>query len=240
MGDVEHYCTYRKLSNEERIGLVPLLLKDGARQWFEALQAGQAALPADSFDRIRESFQNHYKRDEVYKWKDSAAVWSTTQQPNQSVEDYFTKVLKKSMKANLSEEQTRFSLINGLKNNIRQAVLQHEPSSIQDIRRWAMIAESSGSEGESTDLAGAVKLLTEKIAKLTVQESSTTGRDKRAVSPRVSFEDQSRIKWTSPGRSSEGEDSRREQHWRHSDTQWESRGPPQFYSAGHGSPVPSL
>ena len=90
-GDVEHYCEYRKLTNEERKGLVPLLLKEGARHWFNSLQDGQK----DTFVHIGEAFLQQYKRDEAYKWSDSADVWATHQLPDQSVDDYISVVLKK-------------------------------------------------------------------------------------------------------------------------------------------------
>src|SRR5688572_29325977 len=32
--EVEHWCSFRKLDDEERAGLVPLLLKDGAKHWY--------------------------------------------------------------------------------------------------------------------------------------------------------------------------------------------------------------
>ena len=229
-GDVEHWCAYRKLNNDERVGLIPLLLKEGARQWFEALPAAEK----DTFDHIRESFQNQYKRDEVYKWKDSAEVWSTTQKSDQSVEDYFAAILKKAMRAKLSEEQTLFCVINGLKHGIRQAVLQHEPKNIQDVRKWGMIAESSGTEAESTNLMGVVKRLEEKIDKISVHEVSSASRDKRSSSPRVTFDESPRVRWTSPGRSSQDDYNGQQQQWSQRESQWQTSDRP-VYNSDRGS-----
>jgi len=69
------------------------------------------------------------------KWKHSAAVWATVQQARQTVEDYISKVQEKALKANMSDDQTRFSIINGLRKGIRQVVVQHEPQTIADIRK---------------------------------------------------------------------------------------------------------
>src|SRR3989442_852790 len=98
-GDVENWCTYKKLSDREKMGLIPLLLKDGAKQWFQSI----AADDRDTFDKIREKFMTQYERDEIYKWRDSAAVWATVQGEKQSVEEYFTEVLRKAQRPNLSD-----------------------------------------------------------------------------------------------------------------------------------------
>lgn len=199
--DVEHWCAFRKLTEEEKLGLIPLLLKDGARYWFDALPDNSK----DTFVHIKESFQAQYKRDESNKWRDAAAVWSTSQGVNQSVEDYITTVQQKALRANLSEEQTRFCLINGLKQGIRQAVLQHEPTTIADIRKWAIISENSYGESAQTNIADMIKRLEEKVDKIQVAEigsGSASRETRRSTSPRVTFSDESRERWSSPARSS--------------------------------------
>ena len=65
-GDVESWCAYKKMTDREKIGLFPLLLKDGAKQWFQGISAEQK----DTFDKIKEAFDTQYERDDIYKWKD--------------------------------------------------------------------------------------------------------------------------------------------------------------------------
>ena len=89
-----------------------------------------------------------------------------TQQPNQPVEDYICKLQQKALRANLTEEQTRYSMIHGLKPAIRQAVLQHDPTSVTDIRKWALIAESSSLEREQPDLGDLIKRMDETLQKM--------------------------------------------------------------------------
>jgi len=193
--DVENWCTYKKLTDREKIGLFPLLLKDSAKQWFQSI----AADDRDTFEKIKEAFATQYQRNNIYKWKDSAAVWSTVQGDNQSVEDYFTEVLKKAQRANLSNEQTRYSLINGLHKNIRQMVLQHEPEEIQDIKKWAMVAESSGLETNNSDVIGIIKRMEKKLDGMHVSEVEHTPY-RRSGSPRVTFDETSRTRSQSPQR----------------------------------------
>src|SRR6267154_276310 len=104
----------------------------------------------------------------------------------QTVEDYFTEVLKKAQRENLSDEQTRYSVINGLKKNIRHAVLQHEPEDIQEIKKWAMIAESSGSDSNS-DLMGIIKRMEKRLEGMSAQ-GWRKREEKESTLPRVRFE----------------------------------------------------
>ena len=157
--DVEHWCAFRKLREEERVGLVPLLLKEGARHWYNALPVGGK----DTFHHLKESFLSHFKRGDEVRWRDMAEVWGTVQVQGQSVEEYIVKIQEKAIRANLSEEQTRFSIINGLRKNIRQSVLQHEITSINDIKRRALMAEASVEENLTTDVQEVIKRLEKKI-----------------------------------------------------------------------------
>ena len=186
--DVEHWMNFKKLDENGKLGLIPLLLKDGARYWFDNLNANTQK---DTFDHVKENFREQYKRDEAIKWKDSASVWTVRQEQNQSAEAYISDIQKRAQKTNMTEEQIRFSIINGLKPEIRQAVLQHEIGSIADIRKWATISEASGVEVINTDVARAIQRLEEKFDKL--QSAGATpgnGERGRSKSPRVSFREE--------------------------------------------------
>src|SRR6267154_346421 len=183
VGGYGKLVSLQEVIGPRKIGLIPLLLKEGAKQWFQALN-GDAKT---TFQQVKEAFMEQYERDETYKWKDSAAVWATTQGESQTVENYFTDVLKKAQRAGLSEEQTRYSLINGLRKNIRQAVLQHEPEGVQKIKKWALVAESAGNDGETSDVLGIIRRMEKKLESMTVQEmGGANGR--RSGSPRVTFD----------------------------------------------------
>jgi hypothetical protein len=148
--DLVHYCTFKKMDNNERIGLVPLLLKDGARVWFESLDAGQK----DTFEHLAVAFHTQYKRDAAIQWRDSADVWSLSQLPSQSVEDFISQIQQKALRTKMSDDQIRFSLIRGLLPDIRQSVLQHEPTTVEEIKKWATIAETSKIDQADSKIEG--------------------------------------------------------------------------------------
>lgn len=88
MRDVQHWCAYRRLDGAGSLGVIPLLMKDGARHWFEVLDDRSK----DTLEHFIEAFREHFKRDASITWKDAAAVWTTAQKPGQSVEAYISDV----------------------------------------------------------------------------------------------------------------------------------------------------
>jgi len=182
--DVENWCAYKKLDDAGRIGLMPLLLKGGARFWFDSLDGPSKA----TFGALVTVFRQYYKRDPSARWRDNADIWEMNQQASQGVEDYIGLVQQMAMRAEMSEEQLRFSVIKGLLPYIRQNVLQHDPKSIEEIKRWSILAEMARQEPAESTLVEAVKRLEERIGNLStipVQQ----GQKQRSPSPRVSFAD---------------------------------------------------
>ena len=86
-------------------------------------------------------------------------MYQVKQTDGQSVNDYIDLVQKKGLKAEAKEEQVLAVIIGGLRPSIRQSVLQHEPKTVQDIRKWGSVAESAeGQDGGSlSDLSPAVE-----------------------------------------------------------------------------------
>ena len=86
--DIEHWCMFRQFNEVERVSLIPLLLKDGARLWFDRLTEARK----DTFIHIKESFLDYFKRGDEIRWKDMAEVWATVQLSKQTVEDYIINI----------------------------------------------------------------------------------------------------------------------------------------------------
>jgi hypothetical protein len=117
---------------------IGLLLKDGALQWFNNLD-GRAR---ESINEFGAAFKKRYVSNELYKWKDIVAVFDSKQTSGQSVADFSELVQWKGLRAGASEDQILAAVINGLSPYLRKHVLQHEPKTIEDVRKWGMLAES--------------------------------------------------------------------------------------------------
>ena len=207
--DLQNYCAYKHLDEAGRLGLIPLLLKDGARHWFEGLADNQK----DTFANLSAAFTNQFRRDETARWRDSAAVWSSTQSRSQSVEDFINQIQTKAMRANMTEEQTRFSIIHGLRPDIRQAVLQHEPNTVALIKKWATIAEAGSADSSTDSVTEAVRRLEAKFDGLQATSADRTPRT-RSNSPRVRFSNPDRDRNPNPYPYPRDKDYRREDSYR--------------------------
>ena len=58
---------------------------------------------------------------------------------------------RKTAKSSMSDEQKHYTIINGLKPNIRKQVLQHTIETIDEIRKCASIVEASEAEETNVD-----------------------------------------------------------------------------------------
>ena len=186
--DIEHWCAYRKLDDAGSIGVIPLLMKDGARHWFETLPGNRK----DTLRHFSDAFTDRYHRSTSNIWKDTATVWTTTQQPGQSVEAFISDMEQKGARAKMEGDQILFSIIKGLREKIRSQILQHEPKCIDDLRKWAIIAETScdNTEMNNPELSTMIKRLEEKVDKMQMRQITRTRS--QSPSPRVRFEEPGR------------------------------------------------
>ena len=166
---VEHWCRFKQVVDPQKSAAVPVLLRDSALYWYDTLSEQQKT----NFTQFREVFLARYKNESLSGWQDAAAVWNTKQQPGQSVDSFINIMERKTAKANVSQDQKRYAIISGLKPSIRRQVSQHIIESIDDIRRWASIAEASELEEEKhTDISSALKELQSQIKNLHVRAMS--------------------------------------------------------------------
>ena len=209
---VMNWVVYKRLNAEAAMAAVALLLKEGALQWFYNLQDDIRSSMADF---TREFKQRYITPNETNRWKDIVAVYEVKQTDGQSVNDYIDLVQKKGLKAEAKEEQVLAAIIGGLRPSIRQSVLQHEPRTVQDIRKWGSVAESAeGQEGGSSSaLSAAVEEmkrqssvlseLKEQFQSIQVRGISRTNARSTFDEERCHFEDQGQRR---PGSSPSPED----------------------------------
>ena len=194
------WIQYKRLNDESGIAAAALLLRDGALQWFHSLDHSDMS----SMRSFSDAFKRRYMELKADKWKDIVAVFELKQLPDQSVEDFIALAQKKGNKAQAAPEQLRAAIIKGLKPYVRQQVLQHEPKDIEEIRKWAIVAESTEAQEDrsssSSELAraveemrkqsAAVRDLQEQIQKIHLRGLSwSKSREERSPSPvqRVRF-----------------------------------------------------
>ena len=146
MADFESWVTYKGLSGEKGMAALALFMKKGAHEWFLSLGETQRT----NWKAFSDAFRDRYLVQEATAWKEQTQIYEITQKPDQSVDDYITLILKKARKADVSPETLKALVLKGLKPNIRAHTMQHELTSIEEIKRWAKMAEASEGTGDTS------------------------------------------------------------------------------------------
>jgi hypothetical protein len=188
---VRHWIAFKAFDDAQRCAAFPLLLREGASSWYRELPDATK----NDFDRLSRAFATRYQRATVTAWQDNAAVWTVKQSPLQSVDEYFDHIENMASKTTMPEDQKCHAIINGLRGNIRQQVLQHEGLDRQNIRKWALIAEAGETTStEQSEVTSALKALQQQLGRLELRGLAGQEQDarRRSPSPRVHFEDDHR------------------------------------------------
>lgn len=135
----ELWATFRRADRDSRLAALPLLLKEGAAAWYHT----QSSRIRESIDDLKRALIERYGPQAAHAWKSTADLWLLKQAKGQSIDDYLTAVLKAGQKIGVGEENLYFIALNGLRPSIRQHVIQHELSSLEDLRQWGRITELS-------------------------------------------------------------------------------------------------
>lgn len=91
---------------------------------------------ATVFAALKEALRDRYCRSITDAWKRAADVWHIKQLPQQSTDDFLTALQQSTQKLNVSAEQTFLEALKGLLFSIRQHLIEHDPITIKDMRKW--------------------------------------------------------------------------------------------------------
>ncbi|XP_069133378.1 uncharacterized protein [Argopecten irradians] len=160
--------------------VLPLFLKDGALRWYMSLPD----TITEDYETLTNAFLQRYGPDDNTKWQRTAQLYQTKQTSGQSVEDFITMLTGKGQDVGLSEDQIQQVVINGLKPNIRQFVLQNNPQTIDELRRWAKLGELTVSDEnqQHQEVVAAIARLEDQLQALSVQATQTTWKNGRQQS----------------------------------------------------------
>ena len=146
----------------------PVMLREAALVWFEELDDETK----QDWPAIQERFLTRFCHPTHVQWADSSDVWHCEQQPNQSVDNYLNLMQKKITRVNnLPIVSQVHAVLSGLRPEIRMHFVQHTCDTIEDIRRWGLVAERSipPPATSNNDVMTALKEVQEKLKILTTQ-----------------------------------------------------------------------
>ena len=91
-----------------------------------------------------------YHRDPMNKWCEQAALWSMAQGSVLSIKKCIAAVETKAVTARATTEQVKGVVINGLRPHLRAAVVNHEVDTLEDVKKWTLVAESIATTSTTT------------------------------------------------------------------------------------------
>lgn len=155
--------TKRPVDDRARFAYVAGLLHDDAQMWFNTLdmpiQADGGGI--QTWVQFRAAFVARFQFNAANQWREVAQLWKMTQ-GDQTVEKFITSVKQKGRQAHATEEQIRMAVINGLRANLKTAVLHHDIENLEDVKRWSEVEEANETtDNSTTDMTAVFKKLDE-------------------------------------------------------------------------------
>jgi hypothetical protein len=79
----EKYRAYKKMSDDDARELFVMLMQGAAADWMNAQLADSVREP--SYDRLADSFREHYFKPKELRWRDASQIWREKQLPQEKV-----------------------------------------------------------------------------------------------------------------------------------------------------------
>ena len=137
---VKHFILYKRLPEQSAISAIALLLKGGARIWFDGLPESRR----DTTEHLYEAFTQRYLISEGSQCIDFFELLEYRQSKSQTVEEYIELVEKIARRSDLNEKQVIYILLKGILPSIRTSVLQNSNiDSLVDVKKHAIHAEKA-------------------------------------------------------------------------------------------------
>jgi hypothetical protein len=131
------YVEFKEYSESEKKFLLSCLLKDGAKDWHNALTADQTK----SFQTTVEAFEESFFPSKELIWSQAGELWRKGQTSDESVEQYVVRIRLASRRLNMTDESLNYAIIQGLRPHLRMAVLQQGVKDLKETIRLARLAE---------------------------------------------------------------------------------------------------
>jgi len=133
------YASFRDMSDNDRLRLVAVFLRDTASEWWHNLNnttKGDCGL-------FKTAFKTHFEDAGILKWKKVSDLWSRVQGPTESVNEYFTAVRKLARAFGVAGEEEQYTVQRGLKPQILARVIESQSTTVENVIEAARVAEAA-------------------------------------------------------------------------------------------------
>jgi hypothetical protein len=190
------YIAYKGVAADKSLALFQLRLSGHARDWLVTVPDDQK----DSFEHLSIAFLARFQPKELEKFKFAKDLFNVRQESFESVDEYITKLRKKASLVGLDAQLQIYAALNGLLPTIASYVMEHNPTTLDEILQHARVAEITRhpSTHQSDDrVLGQLDKITEELGRLSVRlntmSTANVSARPQSISParrQVSFQEQ--------------------------------------------------
>ena len=140
----QRYAAFKQLSENAALALFALLMRDTANTWFSSLPE----TVRNNYTQAVERFSTKFAPAPITLWRRASELWSRDQRQEESVEQYFSDMIRKAREVNATADMTRYALMKGLRQTYRSYVMQQNPTTVEQLLDAAKVAEATISDAE--------------------------------------------------------------------------------------------
>jgi hypothetical protein len=130
------------------------VLRERASDWLDKLKADVRT----DWENLKTAFTDHFAAQALARVRDAGKVWSRSQSKDESVADYFAAMQKLSKHLPMSDEMLPYTVLNGLRPEIKAQVLQQDYNDLSEMLYSAQKAGLAFATVATSDAMTAVVL----------------------------------------------------------------------------------
>jgi len=133
------FAYFKQLDDRAAVSLFALLMRDTANTWY-------MSLPDDvrqNYATLTARFKEKYAPAPISMWRRASEFWSRDQRPQESVDEFYSDMMRKARDFNATDDMARYAIMRGLKPELRTYVMQQNPTSTAALLDAAKVAEAT-------------------------------------------------------------------------------------------------
>jgi len=156
----KRYCKHRQVTQEATLSLFKLLMRDAAADWLSTVSERANSKDARTEkSRTYAAFRDAYLRLKELRWKQTGDLWGKPQTAGESVEEYMVRVRRSAKRLDMKPEAVYEAVLNGLRPNLRLAILALKPNGLDELVRSARLAQAVAPTTDNTLSASVMEVV---------------------------------------------------------------------------------
>jgi len=163
------FIKFRDISNDNVKLLIPMFLTGAAAEWYENL-----AFPA-TLELFKTAFEEKFKATGASRWRARTELRERKQGATEKVSTYIETVRKMAKKMAIDDETALWSIIDGLRPEIKRSVIEKDPKTVAEMKTHAELAESANMAAGKSEVEKKMETLITAYGGMTITNVGSTG-----------------------------------------------------------------